>query len=87
MAERFVPRAKAPVADQHSPSAFPKPTRLREHLLRRLPLLPSPERNSSSLRVLLIEDHEDTARVLEKVLQQMGHEVETCSTVASHVRS
>ena len=41
-----------------------------------------PERNSSSLRVLLIEDHEDTARVLEKVLQQMGHEVETCSTVS-----
>jgi PAS domain S-box-containing protein len=40
-----------------------------------------PERNSSSLRVLLIEDHEDTARVLEKVLQQMGYEVETCSTV------
>jgi PAS domain S-box-containing protein len=40
-------------------------------------------RDPSSLRVLLIEDHEDTARVLEKVLQQMGHEVETCSTVAT----
>ena len=33
--------------------------------------------------MLLIEDHEDTARVLEKVLQQMGHAVETCSTVAT----
>jgi PAS domain S-box-containing protein len=41
-----------------------------------------PRRAPSSLRILLIEDHEDTACVLEKVLQQMGHEVETCSTVA-----
>ena len=41
------------------------------------------QRDSSSLGVLLIEDHEDTARVLEKVLQQMGHEVEACSTVAT----
>ena len=40
-------------------------------------------RDSSSLRVLLLEDHEDTARVLAKVLQQMGYEVETCSTVAT----
>ena len=37
----------------------------------------------SNLRVLLIEDHEDTARVLEKVLQQMGHEVQTRSRVAT----
>jgi CheY-like chemotaxis protein len=40
-------------------------------------------RDPSSLRVLLIEDHEDTARVLAKVLQQIGHEVETCATVAT----
>ena len=40
-------------------------------------------RDPSSLRVLLLEDHEDTARVLAKVLQQMGYEVETCSTVAT----
>jgi PAS domain S-box-containing protein len=39
--------------------------------------------DSTSLRVLLIEDHEDTARVLEKVLQQMGHDVEICSTAAT----
>ena len=32
--------------------------------------------------MLLIEDHEDTAQVMQKVLRQMGHEVETCSTVA-----
>ncbi len=35
------------------------------------------------LRVLLIEDHEDTAQVMQNVLRQMGHEVETCSTVAT----
>jgi PAS domain S-box-containing protein len=35
------------------------------------------------LRILLIEDHEDTAQVLQNVLRQMGHEVETCSTVAT----
>jgi PAS domain S-box-containing protein len=42
-----------------------------------------PRQAPDGLRVLLIEDHEDTARVLEKVLQQMGHEVETASTVAT----
>jgi PAS domain S-box-containing protein len=35
------------------------------------------------LRILLIEDHEDTAQVLQNVLRGMGHEVETCSTVAT----
>ena len=35
------------------------------------------------LRVLLIEDHEDTAQVMQNVLRQMGHEVERCSTVAT----
>jgi PAS domain S-box-containing protein len=35
------------------------------------------------LRILLIEDHEDTAQVLQNVLRQMGHKVETCSTVAT----
>jgi PAS domain S-box-containing protein len=42
-----------------------------------------PRQAPNGLRVLLIEDHEDTARVLEKVLQQMGHEVETASTVGT----
>jgi PAS domain S-box-containing protein len=42
-----------------------------------------PQDASSRLRLLLIEDHEDTARVLEKVLQGMGHEVETCSMVTT----
>lgn len=35
------------------------------------------------LRLLLIEDHEDTAQVMRNVLRQMGHEVETCATVAT----
>jgi PAS domain S-box-containing protein len=42
-----------------------------------------PRSDPSSLHVLVVEDHEDTARVLEKVLRQMGHEVEACSTVAT----
>ena len=46
-------------------------------------LAAQPRRDSSSLRILLLEDHEDTARVIAKVLQQMGYEVETCSTVAT----
>ena len=37
----------------------------------------------NKLRVLLLEDHEDTAQVVENVLRQMGHDVETCSTVAA----
>ncbi len=39
--------------------------------------------DDKNLCVLLVEDHEDTARVLENVLRQMGHKVETCSTVAA----
>jgi PAS domain S-box-containing protein len=42
-----------------------------------------PRSDPSSLHVLVVEDHEDTACVLEKVLRQMGHEVEACSTVAT----
>lgn len=37
----------------------------------------------AGIRVLLIEDHEDTAEVIQNVLRQMGHEVETCFTVAT----
>jgi PAS domain S-box-containing protein len=35
------------------------------------------------LSVLLVEDHEDTAQVMQNVLRQLGHEVELCSTVAA----
>ncbi len=37
----------------------------------------------TGLRLLLIEDHEDTAQVMQNVLRQMGHQVETCATVAT----
>lgn len=40
-------------------------------------------KDRGNLRVLLLEDHEDTARVMGKVLVQMGHEVETSATVAA----
>jgi PAS domain S-box-containing protein len=45
--------------------------------------VPSIHDGRGGLRVLLIEDHEDTAQVMQNVLSQMGHQVETCSTVAS----
>jgi PAS domain S-box-containing protein len=46
-------------------------------------LAPSVPNDHKSLSVLLVEDHEDTAQVMQNVLGQMGHEVEICSTVAT----
>jgi CheY-like chemotaxis protein len=43
----------------------------------------SARNDREGLRILLIEDHEDTAQVLQNVLRQMGHAVETCPTVAA----
>jgi PAS domain S-box-containing protein len=43
----------------------------------------TPAKERRNLRVLLLEDHEDTAHVMGKVLVQMGHEVETSATVAA----
>ncbi|MDD5198917.1 MAG: CHASE3 domain-containing protein [Terrimicrobiaceae bacterium] len=58
-----------------------------------LPAVPSPAAQvqpvpretaaGRSLRILLLEDHEDTARVLGQVLGGIGHTVETCGTVAA----
>ncbi|HEY5812488.1 MAG TPA: ATP-binding protein, partial [Terrimicrobiaceae bacterium] len=60
-----------PIADLHSAeNATSSPTQ-------------SSEDNRKALAVLLVEDHEDTAQVMQNVLQQLGHEVETCSTVAT----
>jgi CheY-like chemotaxis protein len=52
---------------------------------RRICSNPPPEsaRKVRKLRLLLLEDHEDTAQVMGNVLRQMGHEVEICSTVAA----
>jgi CheY-like chemotaxis protein/two-component sensor histidine kinase len=58
-----------------------------------LPKVPAPEmtrqhpkgegENSNPLRVLLVEDHADTARVLSKLLIASGHKVKTASNVAA----
>lgn len=42
-----------------------------------------PDDNSKKLRLLLVEDHQDTLRVLARLLTSLGHRVETASTVRS----
>jgi signal transduction histidine kinase len=42
---------------------------------------PSPAQQRSSLRILLVEDHVDTANVLRKTLQRNGYEVEVAHSV------
>lgn len=47
---------------------------------------PAPQPRPSSTggrRILLVEDHDDTAHVLTQVIRSMGHAVETCATVAA----
>lgn len=43
-------------------------------------ILAAPKKN---LRVLLVEDHEDTAIVLAQIIRGMGHDVDVCHTVAT----
>ncbi len=38
--------------------------------------------STEKLRILLVEDHEDTAQVLAQLMRGMGHAVEICSSVA-----
>lgn len=45
-----------------------------------------PGRTSGPLRILLVEDHEDTARVLERLLRSRGHDVSTAGTVQDALR-
>ena len=40
-------------------------------------------KKSTPLRVLLVEDHADTARVLSRLLKASGHAVQTAATVAA----
>ena len=42
-----------------------------------------PQARRPSLRILLVEDHEHTARVVARLLEAMGHKVRTASDVAS----
>jgi two-component system CheB/CheR fusion protein len=44
--------------------------------------LPGPAGNVASLRVLLIEDHADTAKVLNRLLTKSGHAVQVAGTAA-----
>jgi CheY-like chemotaxis protein len=47
----------------------------------------APERPQSDagkgLRILLVEDHVDTARAMSRLLRSLGHQVETATTVAA----
>jgi CheY-like chemotaxis protein len=47
------------------------------------PSLASGTRDSTRLRLLLVEDHSETAAVLARLLQKHGDEVEVAGTVAS----
>jgi len=42
--------------------------------------------DSSHLSILFVEDHADTARVIAKVLETMGHEVQTASSIEDAVK-
>lgn len=42
----------------------------------------SPAKEASPLRILLVEDHADTARILSVVLRKAGHQVKHAGTVA-----
>lgn len=40
-----------------------------------------------SLRILLVEDHSDTADVLVRILRRMGHAAETCASVDEAIKT
>jgi PAS domain S-box-containing protein len=45
-----------------------------------------PHRATKSLRILLVEDHGDTRRTLERLLSHFGHEISTAATTASALK-
>lgn len=45
----------------------------------------TPARTSNSLRILLVEDHSDTADAMADLLRQLGHEVAVADSVAAAV--
>ena len=57
------------------------------------PLMPSPSKGGTSprasagstrpLKILLVEDHDDTSRVMSRLLERLGHQVRTADSVAS----
>ena len=52
----------------------------------RLHPLPKPEITQRPLRILLVEDHADTATILTRLLRRMGHDVLPAHTVAEALR-
>jgi PAS domain S-box-containing protein len=45
-----------------------------------------PAKPTKSLRILLVEDHGDTRRTLERLLSHFGHEISTAATTASALK-
>jgi len=45
-----------------------------------------PHKPTKSLRILLVEDHGDTRRTLERLLSHFGHEISTAETIASALK-
>ncbi|RBP44338.1 PAS domain S-box-containing protein [Roseimicrobium gellanilyticum] len=59
------------------------PVAREEQTLKSTPLSPRPEQSPQQVRVLLVEDHPDTARVLAVLLRRAGYNVDTAVSVAS----
>jgi CheY-like chemotaxis protein len=43
-------------------------------------------RNAQQISILLVEDHEDSAEVMSRLLRQKGYSVETCATVTEALK-
>jgi PAS domain S-box-containing protein len=56
----------------------------------KLPFIASPgfpsRRDTQGISILLVEDHEDSAEVMSRLLREKGYSVETCSRVAEAVK-
>src|SRR5437764_10249500 len=48
----------------------------------RLPASAMPSRTTTNVRILLVDDHEDTSRAMKRLLERIGYEVRTASSVA-----
>jgi CheY-like chemotaxis protein len=46
----------------------------------------TPHKRTKSLRILLVEDHGDTRRTLQRLLSHFGHEISTAETTESALK-
>ena len=46
----------------------------------------SARRDTQGISILLVEDHEDSAEVMSRLLRDKGYTVETCATVAEALK-